>query len=181
MRFIMAMVLAVVLIAAPAQAHNDEQVQEWVVDWESRVYANGLLSQELINEYLDFRTRHVCHFTECGAVGPSSVAVASGGGVIENVEQWRGLVEQYFPPEAVNTMLCIMWHESRGVPTAENPGSSATGIFQLMFGLWGDDVGASQRSDLHDPVLNVAGARFVWDRQGYWAWSPYKRGLCRGL
>lgn len=57
---------------------------------------------------------------------------------------------------------------------ADNPDSSAAGLFQLM-GFWYRDT---YGMDPYDPVANIQMARWVWDQQGYAAWNPYKRGLC---
>lgn len=83
------------------------------------------------------------------------------------VEQWRPLVAAY-PSWNVDTMLDIMRCESRGVPTAENPYSTATGLFQIMWSIWYADTGP--RSDLHDPWLNTQIAHYVWSTQGLNAW-----------
>lgn len=99
--------------------------------------------------------------------------------VTSGVERWRPLVEQYFPADAVDRMLCLMGYESGGDPQAENATSSATGLFQILHSLWGPVFGVSVRSEWWDPDLNVRSARQIWDRQGYWAWAPYTRGLCR--
>src|SRR5690554_2278533 len=56
--------------------------------------------------------------------------------VPEGVEQWRPLVEAHFPTDAVDRMLCLMWHESRGNPSARNPNSTATGLLQVMHSVW---------------------------------------------
>lgn len=113
-------------------------------------------------------------------VGMSTVD--SGGdlyrGMGSDVERWRCLVEQYFDSSQVETMMCLMLHESGGNPNARNPRSTARGLFQILGSLWAPHFGVAQ-DDLYDPVLNVRLAREIYDRQGYDAWSPYKRGLCR--
>lgn len=91
-----------------------------------------------------------------------------------NVEQWRTLVETYFPPETVDTMLCLMGYESGGNPDAQNPNSSAAGLFQIM-GFWWDKYGGNR----YDPETNVQVARKIYDIQGYGAWNPYNNGYCR--
>ena len=89
-------------------------------------------------------------------------------------EQWRTLVSTYFQPDQVDTMLCLMQHESGGNPNAQNPNSSAAGLFQIM-GFWWDQYGGNP----YDPETNVALAQVIYDQQGYGAWNPYGRGLCR--
>lgn len=94
------------------------------------------------------------------------------------VERWRPLVRAEFPPSEVETALCIIRHESAGRPNADNPRSSARGLFQVLGSLWAPHYGVS-RSALYDPVTNTRIARDIWDEQGWRAWSPYQRGLCR--
>lgn len=94
------------------------------------------------------------------------------------VERWRPLVETQFPASEVDTALCLIRHESGGDPTADNPRSSARGLFQILGSLWAPQYGVSN-SALYDPVTNTRIAHDVWQKQGWWAWSPYKRGLCR--
>ena len=91
-----------------------------------------------------------------------------------NVEQWRPLVAAHFPTDAVDRMLCLMFYESGGNPNAQNPNSSAAGLFQIM-GFWWDEYGG----DRYDPETNVALARTIYDLQGYGAWNPYNNGYCR--
>lgn len=94
------------------------------------------------------------------------------------VERWRPLVEARFPESEVETAMCIISHESGGDPDADNPRSSASGLFQVLGSLWAPHFGV-ERADLYDPVINVDLARRIWDKQGWRAWSPYQRGLCR--
>lgn len=53
-----------------------------------------------------------------------------------DIEQWRPLVEQYFPPERVQEAMRVMACESSGNPLAENDHSTATGLFQFLDGTW---------------------------------------------
>ncbi len=94
------------------------------------------------------------------------------------VERWRPLVEAQFPAEEVETAMCIIRHESNGEPEADNPRSSARGLFQVLGSLWAPYYGMSQ-AELYDPATNTRIARKIWDKQGWRAWSPYQRGACR--
>lgn len=94
------------------------------------------------------------------------------------VDRWRSLVATQFPADEVNTALCIIEHESNGDPDADNPRSSARGLFQVLGSLWAPHYGVS-RSDLYDPVVNTVIAADIWERYGWGAWSPYQRGTCR--
>lgn len=94
------------------------------------------------------------------------------------VDRWRPLVALHFPPEEIDRALCIIGHESNGDPEADNPRSTARGLFQILGSLWAPHYGIS-RADLYDPVLNTRLARDIWDNYGWSAWSPYQRGSCR--
>lgn len=94
------------------------------------------------------------------------------------VERWRPLVESQFPAAEVDTAMCIIRHESNGDSDADNPRSSARGLFQVLGSLWAPHFGIS-RADLYDPAVNTRIAARIWEKQGWQAWSPYQRGLCR--
>lgn len=94
------------------------------------------------------------------------------------VERWRPLVADHFPTSEVDTAICIIRHESGGDPRANNPRSTATGLFQILESLWGPHYGVST-AELYEPGTNVRLAADIWQNYGWWAWSPYKRGSCR--
>ncbi len=75
-------------------------------------------------------------------------------------------------------MLCLVWYESKGDPNAKNPTSSARGLTQILASSWASYFGVTY-DDLYDPETNVRLAKEIYDIQGWDAWSPYKRGLCR--
>lgn len=90
-----------------------------------------------------------------------------------NVEQWRSLVAAHFGSQT-DRALCIMRHESGGNPNATNPTSGAAGLFQVM-PFWWNHYGG----DRYDPATNTRVAAAILAQQGWTAWSPYNRGLCR--
>jgi len=98
--------------------------------------------------------------------------------IADPVQRWRPLVEEHFPAEEVDTALCIIGHESGGNPLADNPQSSASGLFQVLGSLWAPRFGVA-RDQLFEPELNTRLASDIWEQQGWWAWSPYQRGACR--
>jgi len=98
--------------------------------------------------------------------------------IADPVERWRPLVAQHFPPDQVDTALCIIRHESGGDPTADNPRSTASGLFQILGSLWGPYYGVS-RSELYEPTTNTRLAGDIWKNNGWSPWSPYQRGACR--
>ncbi|HET9260000.1 MAG TPA: transglycosylase SLT domain-containing protein [Acidimicrobiia bacterium] len=95
--------------------------------------------------------------------------------IADPVERWRPLLEQHFPAEEVETALCIIRHESGGDPAADNPRSSATGLFQILAGPWGDHYGVTE-DHFRDAELNVRLARDIWDQSGWVAWTTNR--LC---
>jgi len=97
---------------------------------------------------------------------------------VRAVDRWRPLVATQFPASEVDTALCIIEHESNGDPDADNPRSSARGLFQVLGSLWAPHYGVA-RSELYDPVINTIIAADIWEEHGWDAWSPYQRGTCR--
>lgn len=100
---------------------------------------------------------------------------------IRDVEEWRPLVEQHFPPEQVEDALSVMECESQGNPLAQHPGTLATGLFQFIPNTWdwaSGRAGWGGHSPF-EPEANVASAAWlvaatitVDHPQGPWAhWS----------
>jgi soluble lytic murein transglycosylase-like protein len=158
-----------VVLANAAGAHTSEAQQEWYDQWTQRAKLG--LTPELIAELTDFQRRHEPPSVTVTNRTPNRSAPTWAGS--PGVEQWRGLVASHDGWD-VDTMLCLMEHESRGVPTAVNPSSGAAGLLQIM-PFWWDHYGG----DRFDPVTNVSVGHLIWQQQGYQAWSPYNRGLCR--
>ena len=100
------------------------------------------------------------------------------GNRTSDVEDWRPLVAGHFEPEDVDRILCLMEHESGGNPNAANPRSSARGLMQVMASVWADEFDVTW-DQLYEPEINLYVARQILDRQGFTAWAPYNRGLCR--
>jgi len=95
----------------------------------------------------------------------------------QGVEQWRPLVKKYFKPEYVNNALSVMQGESRGNPTAKNPNSSASGLFQHLARYW---EGRSAKAgwagaSIFDPEANIAVASWLSNggaNWGHWVVKP---------
>lgn len=163
----MSSVMLSLALLTPISLHTPAEQRVWVEAWEEKVEANGILSRGLLAEYVDFQTRHVPRV--------SSVVVSSTyRGMGSGVEQWRGLVGSYFPD--VNRALCLMGYESGGNPNATSY-AGARGLLQVM-PFWAKSLGLSPDA-LYNPATNIKVAKYVYDQQGWWAWDPYKRGLCR--
>ncbi len=173
-----------VATAAPAQSHTDDQLDQWVQRWEVLKYWQGGITQALFMERWDMSVRHPCYFwDDCPPPPPhthtrsTSSASSTAGPTLTRaeVEGWRPLVAAHFPADAVDNMLCIMWYESRGSPSADNSRSTARGLFQVLRS-WPLHFGYTY-ADLYDPNLNTLIARKVWDIQGYGAWTVWPK--CR--
>lgn len=135
-----------------------EADEDWPIDYEALIRAN---EHDLLGD--DYVPLYVAERRDWG----------------EQVEQWRPLVAGHFPSEAVETMLCLMGYESGGLATADNPRSTARGLMQVLKG-WSVKFGVSY-TDLYNPSINLWISRKLYDDNTYWHWSPYVRGLCRGL
>ncbi len=98
-----------------------------------------------------------------------------------DVESWRPLVAAYFPADRVDEALKVIWCESRGDPSAKNPNSTASGLFQILRGWWsGDWSTAIPAFDPFDPEANVAAASIIAGGTNYWSDWAASRG-CHGL
>lgn len=173
--YILALIL---LFGLPAQAHTSEEVATWMAEWQAD-YPDSGLTLEHAALFVDWHERHFWHFHDRPVIRtPQRSAPRPPSTWGAGVEPWRGLVAAYFPANEVDRALCIMWHESRGDPSAKNPTSSARGLMQILASLWAPEFGLAY-DDLYDPETNMWAARKVWDIQGWWGWSPYKRGECR--
>lgn len=183
---ILFIVLLIWVNTPPAGAHTIEELEAWDADWQERFNAtidpNGGLHPELvaplITEKVDWVERHRWfYFPEDApktAVSGSGLSAGGYTGMGSNVEQWRPLVTLYFGADKADTALCLMSYESGGNPNADNPNSSAAGLFQLL-AQWHDFFGI----DPYNPEQNISAAAQLQAMYGWSQWSPYNRGLCQ--
>lgn len=123
--------------------------------------------------------------TSVTTVQPTTSTTSGGGGGGApwdhpgSVEQWRPLVGQFFPANRVEEALRIIDCESNGNPSAVNPYSGASGLFQFLPSTWATtapSAGYGGASAL-EPEANVAAAAWLANRYQelgypYWhAWS----------
>jgi len=159
----------------PARAHTVEECDEITQQLQELAME---ATQSLTSELLEEVRAYVQEWRDSCSPHQERPADSSGNrSSIAGVEQWRSLVAIYFAPEHVNTALCLMGYESGGDPTA----ASATndhGLMQVHWPIWGPAFNLSKQ-DLYDPGTNLATAAKIRGIQGWWAWSPYKRGRCR--
>ena len=97
------------------------------------------------------------------------------------VERWRPLVEEYFAPELVDQALAIIACESEGDPSARNPRSSATGLFQFISRTWANasEAAGFAGSSALDPKANVAAAAWLVDYSLESGQSAWEHWTCR--
>jgi hypothetical protein len=98
----------------------------------------------------------------------SGSAPRSGGSVPD-------LIRADFPAWAVSTALCVGWRESHYDPFAQNPHSSAGGVFQWVVSSWlsaSRDAGWSGHSRF-EAAANVGVAAWWVAHRG---WSPWAGG-----
>ena len=96
-----------------------------------------------------------------------------------SVEQWRSLVQAYFPSSRVDEALAVLQCESLGDADAYNPYSGASGLYQFLPSTWASaspSAGFSGASAF-DAEANIGTAAWLANRyqelgQGFWSpWS----------
>jgi len=94
------------------------------------------------------------------------------------VEQWRSLVQAYFPSSRVEEALAVLQCESLGAADAYNPYSGASGLYQFLPSTWASaspSAGFSGASAF-DPEANIGTAAWLGNRYeelGKGFWSPW--------
>lgn len=115
------------------------------------------------------------------ATTPTTTSGGGGGGPWNHppeVEQWRGLVQAYFPSSRVEEALRIIDCESNGDPNAVNPYSGAAGLFQFLPSTWestSPKAGFAGASPF-DAEANVGSAAWLanrYEQLGYYFWHPW--------
>ncbi len=162
--------------------HPTETLSDWEHEWGHRVQDEGF-SIVLLAEYVEMAERHPIYFGREDPPPPvvahhhhvapvvvhhhhTPVVVWSGG-----IEQWRPLVEKYFPASEVALAMKVMSCESRGDPTARNPGG-ASGLFQHLPKYWSSRSTRAGWSgaDIFGPEANVAVAAWLLGNSGWKNW-----------
>ena len=122
----------------------------------------------------------------------SGIALVAAGGRIDSydhiaVEQWRPLVEEFFPIDEVDDVLSVMACESNGNPNTrymEEWGVESVGLMQINEGWltgwsrpeWAILSHNDQPVDLTDPATNLQAAKFIRffeDTTGLRPWSQW--------
>lgn len=161
MRILTATALIVVM-ALPATAHTSSEINDWNTDWRTRVIDQGGLTPGLLAEYQDFIDRHT----------PTRYRITTTSRTfIPAVEKWRSLVEVHFGPYT-DQALSVMQCESRGNAQAQNPTSTASGLFQFLGSTWKRVTGLDNHNGVFDGALNIEAAAKLSEGGTNWReWS----------
>ncbi len=90
---------------------------------------------------------------------------------------WRGLITTHFQPQDIDRALAVIWCESRGDPSAKNPTSTATGLWQHLRTYWeGRSTAAGiPGASIWDPEAStIVAAWLVYEGGGWSHWNPSK-------
>jgi hypothetical protein len=112
---------------------------------------------------------------------PTTTSGGGGGGSGNHppaVEQWRSLVQRFFPANRVEEALTVIDCESNGDPNAVNPYSGASGLFQFLPSTWATTApGAGYAGySVFDPEANIGSAAWLTNRYqelGYDYWHAW--------
>ena len=87
---------------------------------------------------------------------------------VHSVQRWRSLVEQHFPPEAVDAALRVLACESGGNERAES-GYGDAGLMQIRYSAHYDKVASYEA--LLDAETNIAVAARIYADSGWIPWG----------
>ncbi len=161
--------VAALVTGPPALAASPACEETWdrLAHWSEEEATQGLTTSSLVTLQEMIPLLEECSQPETfGHVGMGS-----------DVESWRSLVGVYFDAGDVDRVICLMEKESGGNPGARNRTSGASGLMQVMPS-WADVFGYTP-DQLFDPTVNLWIASQIREQQGWGAWTPYLRGLCR--
>lgn len=159
--------LLVIALAMRAGAHEEEDCVTALEKWTEE--ADNWLSRALMLELRGLRL-------QCSDVLDDQLGRNHYYG--PETERWRALVGLYWPPDLVDRALCLIRYESTGKATATNSRSGAAGLFQIMPWWWDEGLPSEYRGEAHDPATNVRAAYYIYERQGWHAWSVVVSGKC---
>lgn len=174
--------IALILLVVSLFFHTNVQMNLWFEDWAER--ADHTLSPQLLDELDEMKQQYPWYFIS--QTIPAHTHKAPSTTWSGSVEQWRPLVASHFTANKVNTAMCLLAAESKGNPDAKNPRSSAAGLFQFLRGTWNSvptsvTGGSYDSGRVYNPEANIRSAAWLQNAAGWSQWSPYNRGLCRGL
>jgi hypothetical protein len=100
---------------------------------------------------------------ELPAVAPGSYRHSNA-----NVERWHAhALAAGWTEDQWKRLSCIMYRESKGLPAAKNPRTSATGLLQIMWSVHARWIGGKYEQLLDGPT-NLKIGKALYDRAGGW-------------
>lgn len=169
------LIIIVVAVVIRAKAHTVSELEAWTAEWTAQ--ADEALNSKLMAALEDMEARHPWYYNPQDAPGVPQTTQGSTGTtnwvVGAGVEQWRALVAVYFNASDVNHALCVITHESKGNPNADNPRSSAAGLFQFLRGTWNSvpvsiTGGSYDSGRVYNPEAATAAAAYLVYKAGGW-------------
>jgi hypothetical protein len=115
---------------------------------------------------------------ETAPIAQASNAYRGMGNGASDLDEFKPLIAGHFSDlgqGVVDGMTCIIRLESGGNRFAWNTRSTASGLGQVMFSIWGPEFGLSKREELDSAELNLYISRQIWERQGWAAWPNTSR------
>ena len=186
MKTTVAAAILLMMLMLPAQAHTEDELGSWLVEFERMkteipVPSWPSLAWPIVSGWdallQDMRDRHPCSTilnTPCSSSptehsDPTATSVDRGMG--SDVEQWRPLVEAYFGANT-DAALRVMACESGGNPNADNPRSTAAGLFQFLASTWERTTGEQYPGNVYNGAANIAAAAKLSSGGSDWSqWS----------
>ena len=101
------------------------------------------------------------------ASAPVPARVAPGPGPCAGLE---GEIAARWPADQVSTACRVMMCESGGSPTAQNPRSTASGLWQFLKSTWAN-FGGYAEAWMAPINVQMDGAHALWSRSGWRPWS----------
>lgn len=149
------------LMLMPTAPIQDLAIEEWTL----KVSETQALTPAYVSEYRHLLTLLPDYVLRWVPEPPPFPRVRT---YAPNVERWRNLIATYFQPDDVPWAMRVMNCESQGDPTAQNPTSSAGGLFQFIDSTWAfTPYGHLPK---YDPIANIQAAAWLFYEDGPSHW-----------
>ena len=170
--------LVLTLLPTTAVAHTSDELDAWRLQWATK--AINHMTRQLTAEYRDMAARHPRYFglphvhqTARNTVRPVGTPLPTQQGPPTDAGDWRPLVSRYFAAADVDKALRVIYCESRNLPTAKNPNSSASGLWQHLGRYWSSRSAAAgiPGASIWDPEAStIVAAYLVYQDTGWGHW-----------
>lgn len=152
------------LMLFPTAPIQDQALSEW----DGKVAEAQALTPALVSEYRHLLTLLPDYVLRWVPPPPPVPRVRTYS---PQVERWRSLIEAHFDSADIPWAMRVMNCESMGDPSAQNPTSTADGLFQFLDGTWAETPYAHLSK--FDPEANIAAAAWLlrdspWGGPQHW-------------